>query len=193
LVGSSSSSVDGRRTSSAASPSRLRCPPGQRPDRPVGGHRGQPEPVEDEVGAAVGVPGVVLGAPVQPLAVAGQQPAVVGVVGEPAGQLVELAQRGAGLAQGVVEDVGDRGRPGERQLLVGEPGVGRADHRPGVRRLDAGQQPQQRRLAGAVLADQADPPAGSGGERDAVEHGAVAVDLDEVVGEQSYGHAEPPW
>jgi hypothetical protein len=129
----------------------------------------------------------VLGAPVQPLAVAGQQPAVVGVVGEPAGQLVELAQRGAGLAQGVVEDVGDRGRPGERQLLVAEPEVGRADHRPGVRGASTSG-PAQRQQRPVDLPrryrDQADPrrPGAAGDETPSgKQHRAVRVDLATVV------------
>ena len=53
----------------------------------------------------------------------------------------------------------------------------------------AGEQPQQGRLAGAVLADQADAVAGRGGQGDAVEHPSVAERADEVMGEQGgFGH-----
>ena len=160
------------------------------PDRPTGPDAGQAEPVEHELGAPVGVPGVVPGAPVQDLAVAAQQVGVVGVLGDPAGELVELAQGGAGLAHGVGHDLAEGGVPGVGQLLLAEAQVRRPGDGAGVRGLDAGEQPQQRRLAGAVLADQADAPAGCGGEGDAVEDGAVAVDLDQIDSEKGCGHAD---
>ena len=47
--------------------------------------------------------------------------------------------------------------------------------------------PQQRRLAGAVRADDAEHVAGRDGHRDAAEHGVVAVGLDDVARDQSAG------
>lgn len=71
-------------------------------------------------------------------------------------------------------------RPGAQGLLqlVAEPG------RAGVGFVDAGQDPQQSRLAGAVLADRADPVAGRGGQGDTVEHPERAPDAKEVMGDE---------
>ncbi|EQD84032.1 hypothetical protein GCM10009533_19370 [Saccharopolyspora spinosporotrichia] len=57
--------------------------------------------------------------------------------------------------------------------------------------LAAGQQPQERGLARAVLPDQAEALAGGGGQRDAVEDAAVAVGLDEIACEQSGNRTSP--
>lgn len=80
--------------------------------------------------------------------------------GEPLGEPFEPGQVVAGFAQGFVQHVGDRRRAVERQLLVQEAQVGRARDGPGIGFVHSGEQPQQRRLADAVLPDQPDAVAG---------------------------------
>src|SRR5262249_41929348 len=56
----------------------------------------------------------------------------------------------------------------------------RPDDVSAVGRLDAGQDAQQRRLAGAVLADQAETLAGGSGQIDPGQHRPIAVGLGDV-------------
>nr|WP_249123898.1 hypothetical protein [Saccharopolyspora erythraea] len=72
-----------------------------------------------------------------------------------------------------------------------EPEVRGGDDLADVGVLAAGQQPQQRGLARAVLPDQAEALAGRGGQRDAVEDAAVAVGLDEIACEQRGNRTSP--
>ncbi len=78
------------------------------------------------------------------------------------GTLQHLTDGGAGVEATVLREVAEVGGDGDRPGIRGE------------QPCDAG---EQRRLAGAVLADEADPVAGWHGEVDAVEHGS-AVERD---------------
>ncbi len=151
----------------AALPARQRV----QPPSPFDG--GQAEPGQHEGRAAVGVPCVVIVAPLQTLAVPAQNVGVVGPDGELGGQGIKGADARARLPQRVVEHRGDGGIGGEGQLLVAEAEVCGPADASGVGLLDAGEQAQQRRLAGAVLADEAEPAPGGHGEREPVEDGAV--------------------
>ena len=67
-----------------------------------------------------------------------------------------------------------------------------ADARAGVGLLEPGEQPQHRRLAGAVGADDADPRARLDREGEAVEHGSAAERLaNGVEADERHGLAEP--
>ena len=83
--------------------------------------------------------------------------------------------RGPRAARHVVRD----GLAGDPLVLLGQPaheGVRRGGaHRPRQRRVDPGEQPQQRRLARAVRTHDADHVARGDGERQVVEQGAVGV------------------
>ncbi len=172
-------------------------PAGDRAHHAVMGQPAETEAVEDRAGTPVGVPGVAVLRPFQHLAVRGQQPVVLlralHRVGERDADPVQLGEVGASLAQRVVEDGGDGGGCRQRHFLVQEADVRWARDGAGVRYVDAGEDPQQCRLAGAVLTDQTDPVAGRGGQGDAVEHPAVAADPHEVMGDESRSnrHGEP--
>ena len=97
----------------------------------------------------------------------------VGVVAERGGEPLDVSDHPAQRRQRTGQHVADRLVVAERRLLpehrqVVRP-VDRAGH-DGPSRQRAGDGPQQGGLAGAVLADQADPSAGLGGQVDAVEH-----------------------
>jgi hypothetical protein len=83
-------------------------------------------------------------------------------------------------SQGVVEHVAHRGAGCERRLLREVAELRGPRHRAGVGGLDAGKQPQEGRLAGAVLAHHPKGQTGGSDDVDAVEHDAVAVGLGEV-------------
>ncbi len=80
---------------------------------------------------------------------------------------------------GAQDDVPHARAGGQLAALVdgGDPQPAGAGDPAGVGLLGAGHQPQQRRLAAAVAADDADPLAGGDAERDVVEHGRRAVGL----------------
>ena len=91
------------------------------------------------------------------------------------------------LAQRADEDVVLLGDQRDVAAQVVERQLGQADaadgHRAGARRVDAGEQPAERRLAGAGRADHRDPLADPDVEVDAVQH-VAALDVGEphVVG-----------
>ena len=151
LVGSSSSSSSGWSSSVLASAIRRRSPPRQRRDRRV-----QPvREARDRDAAQQAVEHVAVLRVRAPL-----------VVGAPADQL--LADRAVrvqvvALAEHLHVQAA-RARDGAR-----------------VRLLGARDQPQQRRLAVAVAADDADPVAGRDAERDVLQHGARGVALGGVL------------
>ncbi|GAA2376517.1 hypothetical protein GCM10010404_35400 [Nonomuraea africana] len=167
-------------------------PARQRRKRAPVRHAPQAEPAEDDLCAPVGVPGVALLRLVEPGPVRFEQSGVVRGLGERPGEPVELGQVRTGLSQGVVEHVSDRGVAGERRLLMQEAQVGGPHDGAGVRLVHSGQQPQQGGLARTVLADQPDPVAGCGGERDAVEHAPRAQRPYEIAGEQRVTHRRAP-
>jgi hypothetical protein len=153
---------------------------GQPPAPPLWAGAGQAEPGEHQLGPAVGVPQLVVGRPLQQLAVAVQGLGVIRPVLQPGRQLVEPPLVGADLAQRVVDHLGERGAPRMRQLLVQEPEVGGAADGTRVGLDQAGEHPQQGGLAGPVLTDQAHPLAGGGGQAHPVQDPARAVDLDNI-------------
>ena len=169
-------------------------PAGQRAEPPVRFDAAEAEPVTDELRAPVGVPEVVGLGPFQDAAVLVQHRRVVRPVGHRRGQLVEPGGGDAALGQRVVEDVAEGRVHAERQLLQQEPDVRAAQHLAGAGFFEPGEQPQQRGLAGAVLADQAEPLPGRRGQRDAVEDDAGAVAEDDVLGLQGKegGHVRSP-
>lgn len=172
-------------------------PAGQGAERPVVRDAAEAEPVEDDRGPAVGVPGFAFLGLFEPLPIRLQQfgvgGAVLGGVGEQSAEPVEFGQVGAGFPEGVVQDPGDRRVSGERHLLVQEAQVVRAGDLAGVGFVDAREQAQQCRFADTVLADQPDAVAGCGGEGHAVQDPSGPQCADEVVGEQSWsGHGGPP-
>ena len=77
---------------------------------------------------------------------------------------------------------GGHRRPGQRVHLLLDQGatLGRAPHLAAVWHERAREQPQQRALSGAVVADHSESLPGRDGERDAVEHGAVAESLAQI-------------
>ncbi len=157
------------------------------------------EPGEDGGRAAVRLPDLLPLGALQLPPVGGEQAGVLRCVLrcglQQAGEPVEFGERGAGLAQCAVHHGGEGRRRVVRQLLMQEAEVGGADDVAGVGLVGAGEQAQQGRLADAVLADEADAPAGGGGETDAVEDAAAAEDADEVVGEEGgfwHGFGSPP-
>lgn len=104
---------------------------------------------------------------------------------QPFAEPVQLGEVLAGLPQGLGQHRGDGRRGVEPHLLVQETEVGGAGDTALVGFVDAGEYPQQGGLADAVLPDQADAPAGGGGQGDAVEDTTAAQTADEVAGEQS--------
>ena len=104
--------------------------------------------------------------------------------GQLPGEPLQRGDRVVQGTQGVVEQCPDRPGAVELRLLRQVHDVVGNLRRPGVGNVPAGEQAQQRRLAGAVLADQADARPGGGDEIDAVEDGARAEGADEAVGDQ---------
>ena len=180
LVGSSSSTHAGRRITRAASASRLRCPPDIAATGRSRSSSAETEPGGRGLGATVGVPGLVQRGPGQRLVV---------LLG---GRRVVEAARPAARAGPPRRAAGRAPRRGRRRWWRprGSPAPGRGSpgrralDGAGVRRLDAGEQPQQGRLADAVLADEAERLARLGEEVDAVEDDAVAVGDREVAADE---------
>ena len=106
---------------------------------------------------------------------------LLGVVG---GQLVEAVEQRLGLGDAVLDVAAHVLALVQLGLLL-EHADGRAGRERGVAAellVDPGHDPQQRRLAGAVVAEHADLRAGQEGERDVVEHRLVRrVDLRQAV------------
>ncbi len=138
---------------------------------------GQPEVVAREVGAPIRIPGVVLRRPGQHLAVLLRDDRVVELVRQVLQAPYGVVQR----RQRVREHLTDGRTGGEGEVLGDVADLGRQGDRAGVRVLDADEEPQQSRLADAVLADQPGGLTGVGEQVDAVEHDAVAVRLRDVV------------
>jgi hypothetical protein len=135
-------------------------------------------------GAAVGVPGVVRDGP-------GEDPVVLvtGVLsgGHPLGEALQPGDRLVQRAQRVVEEGPDGAGGSGLGLLRQVHDVVGDRHRPGVRDVAAGEQAQQGGLAGAVLADQADAGPGGGDEVDAVEDRARGEGPHEAAGDDGCG------
>ncbi len=140
----------------------------ERAEDAVGADGGQAEAVEQQGGAAVGVPGFAVLRLFEAGAVGGEQRGLARAAVREGGQLlaeaVEFGEVGAGFAERLVQHGGDGGGGVERHLLVQEAEVGGPGDASGVGLVDAGQHPQQGGLAAAVLADQAEPAAGGGGQ-----------------------------
>jgi hypothetical protein len=96
---------------------------------------------------------------------------------ERVGGALQLVEGGARAAQRVVDQRRDGRLRRRGQLLLDQRAAGRAGDGAGVGRQRAGEQPQQRALAGAVVADDREPLAGADGERDAVDDAALAEAL----------------
>ncbi len=175
----------------ALGPARDEC--SQRQSHPLTtGHRGhralpvqvtESEPRRGGLGPVLGVPGVVELGPVEEGGVLVLSRPLVEAQRERLEAGDRLVQRG----QGLVEHVADRGPGGERGLLSQVREVGRHGEGSAVGLLLAGEQAQEGRLARAVLTDQAEGLARVGDEVDAVEDDTVAVDADEVPGDER-GH-----
>ncbi len=101
--------------------------------------------------------------------------------GEVRCSVLERGQRVARRSQSRCTDPSDR-RPGRRVHLLLDQGTtpGRAAHVAAVGREPAREQPQQRALSSTVVADHSQALPGGDGERDAVEHGAVAESLAQI-------------
>lgn len=137
---------------------------GERTERAVVPERAEAQTVQDQGGAAVGVPGLsVLGLFEAP-AVGVEEFLVAGVVFRDAGELraepIELGEVLAGFAQRLVEHRVDGGVGGVRHLLVEVAEVGRAGDASRVGFVDTGEYAQEGGLSDAVLPDQADAVAG---------------------------------
>ncbi len=113
------------------------------------------------------------------------------------GAFVDPGERVAGLVEAQLGR-GHSGAAGEERAhgLAGAPvgllrqvadgrGGRRADDRSGVGRLDAGEDAQQRALAGAVGRDDADPAPRTDGQADPVEHDVRPEGLGHVAGDES--------
>ena len=110
-------------------------------------------------------------------------------------ELLEVAQAGldpAEVRQGMVGECGQVVVEWQRVVLGKEADASGRDDRTVGWRLDAGRDPQQRRLAGAVLADQAADLSRWEGAGELVEHQTVVVGLGEVVQGQLGRHRDPP-
>jgi hypothetical protein len=153
----------------------------QGPERPVPGEPAHAEPVQRGVHAGVRlVPAALL--------VGGQQVAVrVELLGCRVGETglglpdppLQGAQVGEGGVDGVLHGAGRREREGLGEVADA---TGETDRDvTGVGPVDAGEESQQGRLPGSVLADDSDPLAGADGEGDLVEDGPYAVRLGDVL------------
>lgn len=163
-------------------------PAGERGERPVVPEGAEAETVEHELGAPVRVPGLPVLGLFEQGAIGGEQLRVLGRVlrglREPFGEAVQLGEVVPGLAQRLVQYVGNRRVGVVRQLLLQKAQVGRAGDAAGVGFVDSREQAQQGRLADAVLADESDTAPGGGGQGDAVEHSAAVEVAHEIVCEQ---------
>ncbi|GAB2444763.1 hypothetical protein GCM10027187_06480 [Streptosporangium sandarakinum] len=125
-----------------------------------------------------------------------EQVAVLGqpVPGEVGGQLahppLHVAQVGERGVDGVLDGVVVRQVEGLGEVT--DPAAGDDGDLTVVRGLDAGDQPQQRGLAGAVLPDDPGVLAGPDGEGDVVKNRPVAVRLGNVVKGELGGQGFPP-
>ena len=103
--------------------------------------------------------------------------------GDASRSLLERGERRTRRLQGLGTHRRDR-RPSRcvHLLLDEETALARAHHLTAVGRERAREQPQQRALSGAVVADHGQALPGADGKRDAVEHGAVAESLAQLAG-----------
>ena len=137
--------------------------------RPVARQVLDPEPAPDLLGAGLGGPGLRrLGALER-----------VGVAVEVAFVRAQGGERLARLAERVAEQRVER-RLARGRLLREVADAAVAGDRAAVGVLAAGQQPQQRRLAGAVGADEAGALAGAEGQRQPVEQGRAVIAFRQV-------------
>ncbi len=179
LVGSSSSRHCGRVVITVASASRVRCPPESVPTARAVVERAQAELLGGDLGAPVGVPGVVVDGVLQRRGVR----RLALVVVEVGRQLLDAAYGVPQRPQRRREHLADGAVVAERRLLTEQHEVGRRlDGAGHARRLrePAGDGAQQRGLAGAVLADQPDPAPGLGDQVDPGQRGAVTEGDGEV-------------
>ena len=111
----------------------------------------------------------------------------VGLGGEPIAEILDLRDEVVQLRERLLEHVADAVARVERRIL-GKVGklVGPLDSS-GVRRVDAGEDAEQGRLAGPVLADDADPLARMGRHVHAVEDGSGAECAGQVEADQRRG------
>ena len=160
--------------------SRVRWPPDSVPTVAFGVERAESELVGGHLGATVGVPGVVVDRVLE----SGRVRRLARVVVQLAGELLDASYRLAQRPQGRGEHRADGAVVAERRFLAEQHEVrrrlDRARHA-GVLGQPARDGAQQRGLAGAVLADQPDPPPRLGEQVDAAQRGAVPERDGEVV------------
>jgi hypothetical protein len=100
------------------------------------------------------------------------------------GPALDLEHRLVQRGQGLLQHRTDGGARCEDRILRQVGQVRRPVHGSAVRLLFTGQHPEQGRLAGSVLADQADPLAGRGPQIDAWQDGSGTVRHQDVDGHQ---------
>ncbi len=178
----------GREHAGQAQPGLLTA--GQRPQQPVVADPGEAEPVQRGLDAGVGGVAVAGLERLHEIGVAGQHVVEVATGG---GQLrLDGAQLCLDRPQ-LVQRVVDRGADGVAGREIGDlrqvPDTARDVHgdRAAVGGVEPGEQAQQRRLAGAVLADDADAFAGHDGLAHAVEDAAHAEGSGDVVEDDGEG------
>ncbi len=155
-------------------------PSRQRGQRAGPVQRRETEAVDGGVQPGVDGPGVPGIERLQHLTVGLEQVDIVGIGGDPVLEVRALPLQVVDLPAGTAEQVGDgAARPGVD--LLGQQ-AGLAVHVDGavVGLERPGQHPQQRALAGAVLADHAEPLTGAGSEREPVKDQARSVADDDV-------------
>jgi hypothetical protein len=156
---------------------------GQSPQLAIVGQLPQPEAVEDDRGAAVRIPRVLVLRVLEPLAVLREEVPVVWRLRQLTRQAVEFGEVLAGVSQRVVEEVGQRRLTVEGQFLLEKPQLSRPYDGTAVRLVQTGEQLEQGRLPDAVLPDQPDPVPGRRGERYSVQDSPGAKRADQILGD----------
>ncbi len=156
-------------------------PSGQPPDVTGAVEEVQAESVCGDVGAAVGVPGVVRLRPLQPLRVGIGK---VRLVSQASAEGLEVAHRLVQLCQRLGEHRSDAGAGCEVRLLRQVSDVFWALDAARVGCLDAGEQTKQRRLSDTALAEQTEALARRDRHVHAIEHGLLAVGPGQVAADK---------
>ena len=180
FVGSSRSTQSGRRTSSAASPSRDRSPPDI---APTGLSRGiAASPSRAAASSARRVASQASWWTAQSSSAA-YSSATAGSSSRPA-SASRCATAWCSGASAAIEDVADQGLPRYVEVLPEVAEVSGSPDGAGVGLLEPGKETEQGRLAGAVLAHEREHAAGGGGDVEAVEDDTFAVGLGQVARHQ---------
>ena len=160
-------------------------PARERPDAPVARQVCQPQAGQHGVDPVIQVVAATALEPLGDVAILGQGSVERGALdlGQPRFEQAQSVLQAPQPANGIADQILD-GQPGHVRLLLGQVAdldAARYGHSAGVGVKLAGDDPEQRRLAGAVRADEPDALAGPDLERDGVEHDHRPVRLGDLV------------